>query len=107
MKTQTKHLMLSVAIMLFIVFISIPIAFLKIERLYPIMTWSCRLDCIYFFVALGIYIATYKPKERMQKAKKTMKHDYSYDTKEVDTINQRLRKNLNLRLVMIDYMMKQ
>lgn len=75
MRKSAKHLLISIVIMLTIVFISIPIAFAEIEWVFPILTFLCRLDVLYFIISIIMCISTYKPNpNKEKKLRKIRKH---------------------------------
>ncbi len=81
MKNSTKHLLISIVIMLTIVFISIPVAFAEINWIFPILTFFCISDVLYLVIAIIMCIATYKPnpqKKKKVEKKKIITYDYSY-----------------------------
>ena len=93
MKKSAKHLLISIVIMLTIVFISIPIAFAEIEWAFPILTFLCRLDVLYFIISIIMCISTYNPNpNKEKKVKEDKKTSYYYHTLDINNGEQDTKK---------------
>lgn len=93
MKKSAKHLLISIVIMLTIVFISIPIAFAEMKWAFPILTFLCRLDVLYFIISIIMCIFTYKPNpNKEKKVKEDKKISYYYNSLDINNGKQDTKK---------------